>query len=457
MPLLPGKSKKSFSKNVKTEMEHGKPQDQALAIAFSVKRKGKKKKMAEGGSVSASNERRPMPDNRYDDSKMVSRNSGNKPAKNDSWTDNSTIKQAQSNNGRKVLPIKRPKMVPTNAFSTRMYDEEAHLQESASPGPYREQPPEHDNELDAKKSGHPVRDMEREHNNGKEPYKMAIEDQYSEDEAEEDMKQRYAKGGRVMPDMEPEDHDIEMRERSDEAHLQSMEDPSEDEGDADAHSRNEMGQNRQGPRVLDMEDEHSTGRKPYAGGGRIGDDEENMDHEMELNPAHGHYSADDSEDQPHDEAIIEHAASIAAAIMAKRDRAAKQHSDSDEDDEMYMASGGSVESGSSDMNYAEGGEINEHDDAADIHSKHSIDSDSHSSQVDLSRNADEDANEEDQLSYNALRKENYSESEGLDLMESPDDSNEHGDSEESDSENKHDNKLVSAIRRKMRMKSPISR
>jgi hypothetical protein len=50
MPLIPGKSKKSFGKNVETEMDAGKPQKQALAIAYAMKRKGKKK-MAEGGSM----------------------------------------------------------------------------------------------------------------------------------------------------------------------------------------------------------------------------------------------------------------------------------------------------------------------------------------------------------------------------------------------------------------------
>ncbi len=48
MPLIRGKSKKAFEHNLKTEMHEGKPQDQALAIAYSVKRK---KKMAEGGKV----------------------------------------------------------------------------------------------------------------------------------------------------------------------------------------------------------------------------------------------------------------------------------------------------------------------------------------------------------------------------------------------------------------------
>lgn len=49
MPLSSGKSPKSFSKNVKTEMEHGKPQKQAVAIAYAVKRHAQKK--AKGGMI----------------------------------------------------------------------------------------------------------------------------------------------------------------------------------------------------------------------------------------------------------------------------------------------------------------------------------------------------------------------------------------------------------------------
>lgn len=44
MPLKKGTSKKSFSSNVKTEMASGKPQKQAVAIAYSVKREAEKKK-----------------------------------------------------------------------------------------------------------------------------------------------------------------------------------------------------------------------------------------------------------------------------------------------------------------------------------------------------------------------------------------------------------------------------
>lgn len=39
MPLKTGKSKAAFSSNIRTEMAAGRPQKQALAIAFSEKRR----------------------------------------------------------------------------------------------------------------------------------------------------------------------------------------------------------------------------------------------------------------------------------------------------------------------------------------------------------------------------------------------------------------------------------
>lgn len=46
MPLKEGSSKETIGQNIRTEMHHGKPQKQAIAIAMSKAGKSRKKKKA---------------------------------------------------------------------------------------------------------------------------------------------------------------------------------------------------------------------------------------------------------------------------------------------------------------------------------------------------------------------------------------------------------------------------
>jgi hypothetical protein len=48
MPLIKSKSKKAFGKNVSAEMHAGKPQKQAVAIAYAIKREAERRKKSRG-------------------------------------------------------------------------------------------------------------------------------------------------------------------------------------------------------------------------------------------------------------------------------------------------------------------------------------------------------------------------------------------------------------------------
>lgn len=387
MPLKHGKSEAAFEHNFKAEMDAGKPKAQSLAIAYDVKRRAKKKKMAKGGMAneSAASEARPMPEERDKDAAMVARNSGKKALKDADWTDNPSVEQAQK---PRQVPLSRPKLMGSDAFSVRYHDEidqDLRRMSSEAPADPKEQPKKSYDEVGPDRRGPQVPDMADSHSTRRKPY---------------------AKGGEV------EQSDYAARPNKYMDDLQDLP-PSHDEGDEMAMSHNEMGPDRQGPHVPDMEEPHNEDQDKiygYAYGGSI-------EHEMN--------------DVPHEEAEEEHDDSIAAAIMARRkENTHSAASDSDIDREMMMAHGGEIM-----------------EDADEIHSHDSI-YPSKSSQADLSRNADEDANEEDHLSFNAIRKENYDESDALAKMDQPMDSNEHG--HNLPDEDSHD--MVDKIRSKMNKK-----
>lgn len=439
MPLIQSKSKSALSKNIETEMDaHPGQPKRNIAIAYAVKRKPKRK-MAEGGAIneSAASERRPMPDERDKDSAMIGRNSSRKSNGPDGWTENPTVKQAQNPSPKK---LSRPPLKGSDAFSVRYRDEiEDGLDRmnSMPPSSPDDQPSSRDNEEGPNRQGPKISDMADEHSTRRKPY---------------------AKGGEV----ESSDYDASPNKYEDD--LRDLP-PSEDEGAMNARSRDEIGQNRQGPQVPDMEDEHVTGRKPYAEGGSIQyRDAMDSDDDMDLNPAHGKYSSDDSSDIPNEEADMEHEDSIAAAIMAKKARQLNLYSDSDIDHMAMMAEGGDPQSiydkikaafspdpkpsptpkpvnmqqspekakalaNGMEGKYYKGGQIEGSDE----------------DQVDLNLNSMEQPNKYYPRNENEVLKENYDDD--MKDMSQPRNSNLMGDSEESDSENKHD--MISQIRSKM--------
>lgn len=100
MPLNKGKSKAAFSQNVRTEMNAGKPKNQALAIAYATKRKARK--MSSGGMVNdegSSDEVEMVPDNNdflSDEGRLTPFHSN--PSDEDSLTHTGFLPEAQMDN-----------------------------------------------------------------------------------------------------------------------------------------------------------------------------------------------------------------------------------------------------------------------------------------------------------------------------------------------------------------------
>lgn len=206
MPLMQSKSKKAFADNVASEINAGKPQDQSLAIAYDVKRRASKKKKlasggtvesgsptmnyADGGPVSASNEKRPMPGSLANSAKMARMNSGDKPASQDKWTDSPTVAQARKPSR---VPLSRPRIAGNgDSFSVRdrdLLDKEREQMEAFAPGEYSEQPSKALDEKDPMKMGPSANDHDEvQHNNGKRAYAKGgmINEVVSMNDAEED-------------------------------------------------------------------------------------------------------------------------------------------------------------------------------------------------------------------------------------------------------------------------------
>lgn len=91
---------------------------QALAVSYEMQKKNKRKKMADGGPVSAKIEQKPMPEETNNDKKMVMKNDH-------LMSENKMIKP-------KIQKISGPSMVKSNAFTAKLKDED-NIMESMPP------------------------------------------------------------------------------------------------------------------------------------------------------------------------------------------------------------------------------------------------------------------------------------------------------------------------------------
>ena len=351
MPLIQSKSKKALSKNIEIEMKHGKPQKQSIAIAYDIKRKNAKKKMAEGGPISVKAESRPMPSSEGVDKSEISHNSSKHKLTQDKMLSRPDIMQSEHGSKPKLQPINDMSMAKSSIIKAHKVDALGRRLDQIEKHLMGHDVPKLADGGDVERGDLPQAQEEAQH-----------DEDAAHEEHDEDM---YAEGGMALHDA---DHEGDVHHKAvDHEYGDGAEedmDPSIHPGDGD-----------------DMEmsppvDEYMAKRMARGG----------MAHEMDD------IDVEEMEDEKH--------SSIAAAIMAKK-HAGKQPK--------MMAEGG---------------------------------------EVDLDHNAEEEPNHEDDESFEALKKENYDESDGLKALHDPMDASEHGDDREMDEENKKD--MINAIRSKMK-------
>lgn len=403
MPLIKSKSKKAFSKNVEAEMHAGKSQPQSLAIAYSVKKKAPKKK-ASGGTVESGA------------SIMNYANGGDTAPQ--SKIHSEFLKAARESEKRRQAGVTKNTLADTetmdllkNARAGKLKPKYAQGGAVSATNESRPSTTERNNDS-----------MQVSENANK---KELIDDQWT---SRPDIKQS-TKGMKTTkikhPKMVPQ-NGFSTRMRDEEDDLQSSAGVNDGPQHQPPTVDNEEEANKSGPDVPALH------MKRMAEGGEINDfepmskaEEDNAEYPAglesdndEMRPPKEEYMADHmqmlAEGGIASEDEIEHAASIAAAIMARR----------------KMAAGGSVESGSEDMNYADGG------------------------RVDIESNNEEEPNEYYSLNEGEALDFNSDDSMG---EGSPDDSGSHGD--ELEDEDEHSGSLASKIRAKAKAskKSPITR
>lgn len=364
--------------------------------------------LAEGGNVNAKNERRPMPDNQYDDAEMDRLNDGNKAPKNDSWTSRPDI--MQSTKGAKTTRIKHPSMAQSPVFKVRMRDEEDHLEDSDAPASPTEQPPMFDDEMDADKSGPdtPALHTKRMAKGGHvkkddesmgvhEPYKASVGNSKGLSKMGDETRWAQARA-KDMPRSANEHKEHARGEAKRILEEQRLMPKPKLQGLAEGGMINDM---------MSMEDAEEDNVQHPAGlesdNDQMGDSDAMNDH-MEMLADGGKVDGGSEQEEDHSD-------SIAAAIMARRDRLHDE-----------------VDSGAHDLDsavkMAEGGE------------------------VDLDMNAEEQPNDFYHQNQEAL-KENYDED--MDDMTQPEDSNTRGHRIHSD-ENDMSDKIRSRMKAKRQFK-----